>query len=238
MKQRPLYRYCIVAIIGVGLSSNPASALVVYDPSNFSQNVLTAARTLEQVNNQIRSLQNETVMLQNMAKNLQNLDYSSLGHMTGALTRIGGLMTQANSLSYNLEQLEAQWAQEYPDSYATSISTNDAAIAAQQRWQKAMGAYRQTMQMQSQIVENVQNDQPLLVDLVNQSQNSTGALQAQQASNQLLALSTKQQMQVQTLMATQYRAEAEDAARKAQTEETARTMTQNFLGTTTAYTGE
>src|SRR5690606_6228805 len=32
---------------------------IVYDPSNYAQNVLTAARTLEQINNQIQSLQNE-----------------------------------------------------------------------------------------------------------------------------------------------------------------------------------
>ena len=45
--------------------ANPAQAQlfgfgrIVYDPSNYAQNVLTAARTLEQINNQITSLQNE-----------------------------------------------------------------------------------------------------------------------------------------------------------------------------------
>ena len=29
---------------------------IVYDPSNYAQNVLTAARTLEQINNQIRAI--------------------------------------------------------------------------------------------------------------------------------------------------------------------------------------
>jgi len=32
---------------------------IVYDPSNYAQNVLTAARTLEQISNQITSLQAE-----------------------------------------------------------------------------------------------------------------------------------------------------------------------------------
>src|SRR3546814_15088815 len=35
---------------------------VVFDPSNYAQNVLTAARTLQQINNQIQSLQNEASM--------------------------------------------------------------------------------------------------------------------------------------------------------------------------------
>jgi P-type conjugative transfer protein TrbJ len=34
-------------------SSEPAQAIIVFDPSNYSQNILTAARTLEQINNQI-----------------------------------------------------------------------------------------------------------------------------------------------------------------------------------------
>ncbi len=238
MKRRTLRLLVLAATLGIGLVSTPARALIVYDPSNYSQNVLTAARALEQINNQILSLQNQAVMLQNMARNLQSLDYSSLGQMNGALTRIGALMTQADGLSYNLAQLESQWETQYPDSYGASVSTNDTAAAAQQRWHSAMSAYRQTMQVQAQIVDNVQNDQPLLTDLVNQSQGAAGALQAQQATNQLLALCAKQQMQIQELMAAQYRAEAEDAARKAQAEEAARATTQRFLGTDTAYTGE
>jgi P-type conjugative transfer protein TrbJ len=111
------------------------------------------------------------------------------------------------------------------------------AVAAQTRWQNTMDAYQQTMQVQSQIVANVQSDQPLLTDLVNQSQGAAGALQAQQASNQLLALSAKQQMQIQTMMAAQYRAQAQDAARKAQSEAVSQAMTTQFLGAETAYSG-
>ena len=46
---------------------------IVYDPTNYAQNLLTAARTLEQINHQITSLQNEATMLINQAKNLASL---------------------------------------------------------------------------------------------------------------------------------------------------------------------
>jgi P-type conjugative transfer protein TrbJ len=50
----------LAAILALSGSALPASAqMTVFDPSNYSQNLLTAARTLEQVNNQIQSLQNE-----------------------------------------------------------------------------------------------------------------------------------------------------------------------------------
>jgi len=211
------------------------AAWPVFDATNYTQNMLTAARTLEQINNQIQQLQNQATMLQNMAKNLQRLDFSSLGQMQGALNRIDRLMMQAEGLSFSLDQLNAEWRQQYPDSYDATVSTSDMATAARERWQNAMNAFQQTMRVQSQIVENVQADQGLLTDLVNQSQGAAGALQAQQAANQLMALSTKQQMQIQTLMATHYRAEAEDAARKAQAEEAARETTKRFLGSGKAY---
>jgi len=48
-----------VALSAALLIAQPASAITVFDPSNFVQNTLTAVRTLEQINNQIQQLQNE-----------------------------------------------------------------------------------------------------------------------------------------------------------------------------------
>ena len=59
--------------------TSPAYAWrIVFDPSNYAQNVLTAARTLEQITHQITSLQNEATMLINQARNLANLPFSAL----------------------------------------------------------------------------------------------------------------------------------------------------------------
>lgn len=239
MRRRLLTSLITVSLIAKPMADyiQPASALIVFDPSNYTQNVLTAARSLEQINNQIQSLQNQATMLQNMARNLQRLDFSSVGQLTGALHRVDGLMEQATGLSFDLDQLQDQWRKQYPESYDAAIKVSDVASAARERWQSAMKAFRQTMGVQSQIVENVRTDGDLLADLVNRSQGAAGSLQASQATNQLIALSTKQQMQIQTLLATQFRAEAEDAARKAQSEEAARETTRRFLGSGTAYSG-
>ena len=59
--------------LSVSLAMPPSLAqVVVFDPNNYAQNVLTAARALQQINNQITSLQNQTQMLINQAKNLAN----------------------------------------------------------------------------------------------------------------------------------------------------------------------
>src|SRR3546814_3758629 len=59
--------------------ATPAQAQwVVYDPTNYAQNLLSATRALQQISNQITSLQNEATMLMNQARNLTSLPYSSL----------------------------------------------------------------------------------------------------------------------------------------------------------------
>jgi P-type conjugative transfer protein TrbJ len=94
------------------------------------------------------------------------------------------------------------------------------------------------MGVQSQIVTNVQADAGTLSEIVARSQGAEGGLQAQQATNQLLALTAKQQFQIQKMMAAQYRAEATEAARRAQAEAEGRERTRKFLGTGQAYTRE
>jgi P-type conjugative transfer protein TrbJ len=70
----------------------PAAAQwVVYDPTNYVQNVLSAARALEQINNQIQSLQNEAQMLINQARNLASLPYSSLQQLQQSVQRTQAL---------------------------------------------------------------------------------------------------------------------------------------------------
>ena len=73
MKTKPrLLSVSLAAVLSVSLLAvQPASALTVFDPSNFVQNTLTAIRTLEQINNQINQLQNEAQMLMNQARNLR-----------------------------------------------------------------------------------------------------------------------------------------------------------------------
>ena len=87
---------------------------VVFDPQNYAQNLLEAARALQQINNQIQSLQNEAMMLQNMGKNLTSLNTSQLGNMVSALTQISTLMNQAQGIAFNVNATNASFTQTYP----------------------------------------------------------------------------------------------------------------------------
>ena len=211
---------------------------VVFDPRNYAQNILTAARALTQINNQIQALQNQASMLTNMAKHLQRLDFSSLQQITRSMQRIDTLMMQAEGMAFDLESTDTALARQFPAEFDRAQSTSEMITQARARLQASMKAYRQTMRVQAQVAENVQADAGLLSELVSQSQSATGSLQAQQATNQLLALSTKQQLQIQNMMAAQYRADAIERARQQQALEAARERTRRFIGSATAYTPE
>jgi type IV secretion system protein TrbJ len=239
MMRKTLATLLVATSLAVGTTAvpaGPAAAFTVFDPWNYGQNVIQAARALEQINNQIQSLQNEATMLEDMAKHLQRLDYSSLGQITGALQRIDGLMNQADGIAFEVDATDAAFRQQFPERYDAAVTTGRFVADARTRWRDSMSAYRQTMRIQAQVVENVQDDGATLSELVTASQGAVGSLQAQQATNQLLALSTKQQLQIQNLMAAQYRSEALDQARKAQAEEAAHAATARFLGSGQAYT--
>lgn len=209
---------------------------VVFDPSNYAQNVLTAARTLTQINNQIQALQNQASMLTNQAKHLQRLDFSSLQQITRSMQRIDTLMMQAEGIAFDLESTDAALARQFPAEFDRALTTSEIITQARARLQASMKAYRQTMRVQAQVIENVQADAGLLSELVSQSENATGSLQAQQATNQLIALNTKQQLQIQQMMAAQYRADAVERARQQQALEAARERTRRFIGSADIYT--
>ena len=216
--------------------SNPVAAAVpVIDAPNLAQNVIQSARLLEEINDQITSLQNEATMLENEAKNLASLNVSSLSGITNDLQQIGDLMNQAQGISFQVQSVETAFNQLYPRSYGSGASITQLLSDAETRWQNARDAFQQTMTMQSQIAQNVQSDTGTLANLVNASQGAVGSLQAQQATNQLLALSIKQQLQIQTLMATQGRAEALNGANEAEAEQEGKAALTTFLGSSSAY---
>lgn len=222
----------------VGLPASPARAMPVFDATNYAQNLLQAARALEQINHQIASLQNEATMLQNMARNLERIDFPQLGQLRSAMQRIDQLMGEARGIGFEVGQLDARLGELFPGEAGRLLSADGRIGAARARLDAAMAGFRQAMGVQAQVVENVREDSGLLADLVERSQSAVGSLQAQQAASQLLALGIKQQLQLQELIASEFRSEAIERARRAQAEMDGRAATRRFLGSGQAYTLE
>ena len=236
MKTRAL-SVSLTAVLSVTLlTAQPASALTFIDPANLVQNTLTAIRTMEQINNQINQLQNEAQMLMNQARNLTSLDFNIVNRLRSTLATTERLIAEAQGLAYDVQSMDATFARLYPEQYAATISGDRMAQHARERWKNTLDGLHTAMRMQAQVSQNLAQDESALADLVSQSQSATGALQAQQATNQLLALHAKQSNQSQQLQITQDRAASLELARQAAATERAREVRRRFLGSGTPYT--
>ncbi len=233
--KKTLLSLSVAIVLGTGAVQ---AQVAVFDPANFQENLLTAARTLEQINNQVRQLQNQAQMLTNQGRNLASLDFSALQALRAAIDDSRRLLEEAQGLSFQVEQARRTYARLYPDSYGVDASAADMADDTQARWTQARAALRTAVELQAQVVGQVAGDETTLSDLVGRSQSATGALQAAQATNQLLALQSKQLIQGQQLQAAQGRAVALDQARAAAADAQAREARRRFMSNKAVYTGE
>jgi P-type conjugative transfer protein TrbJ len=207
---------------------------IVFDPSNYAQNVLTAARTLEQINNQIVSLQNEAQILINQARNLASLPYSSLQRLQQSVQRTQQLLQQAQNIAFDVHQIDQAFQQQYGD--ISLWATDEQLVAdARSRWQNTVGGLQDAMRVQAGVVGNIDINRAEMAALVDKSQGATGALQATQAGNQLLALQAQQLADLTALLAANGRAEALTQAERAAAAEQGREQRRRFLTPGSGY---
>jgi type IV secretion system protein TrbJ len=213
----------------------PARAqMIVYDPSNYTQNVLQAARALQQINNQITSLQNQTQMLLNQAKNLTSLPYSSLQTIEQSFARTQQLLNEAQHLAYDVNQIDQAFQRLYPRGY-TDATSQQLVSDAKERWQNSLAAYQDALRVQAGAVGNLDTTRTETDTLVSSSQSAVGALQALQAGNQLVALQTRQLADLTAVIAAQSRAQSLAGARTTANQDQAREQLSRFLGGTQNY---
>ncbi len=221
-----------VAIAGVSLPA--AAQMTVFDPSNYSQNLLTAARTLQQVNNQILSLQNEAQMLINQARHLTSLPYSSLQQLQQSIGRTRQLLGQAQNIAYDVQQIDRAFSTTYAPASANQ-SAQSLIANAQMRWQNSVAGLQDALRIQATVVGNLDTNRREMSALVDASQGAAGALEAAQAGNQLVALQAHQLADLTATVAAQGRAQSLEAAARVAAQDQAREQLRRFLSPNTGY---
>jgi len=226
---RIAYLAAVGAVMLVSFTASPCSAqVIVFDPNNYAQNVLRAARALQQINNQITSLQNQAQMLINQAKNLVNLPFSSLRQLQSSIQRTQQLLNQAQRIAYDIGQIDRAFSTTYAP--ASAGTSSQALIAnAQTRWQTSVAALQDALRVHAGIVANLDTNRTQMSALVTSSQSATGALQAAQAGNQLAALQAQQLADLTAAVAAQGRAQNLEAAQRTSAQDQGREQLRRFL---------
>src|SRR5690606_7981380 len=202
---------------------------IVYDPTNYAQNVLTAARSLQQINNQIQQIQQGATSLINEARNLTSLPFSSLQQLQQQVQRTQQLLSEAQRIAYDVQDIQQAFGARYKGAALTGDHAQMVANA-NARWEDSVGAFQDALQVQAGVVGNIEGTRTTMDSLVSASQSATGALQAAQAGNQLLALQSQQLADLTAAVAAQGRAQALDSARQAAIEAEGRERFRRFFG--------
>ncbi|MFC5386825.1 P-type conjugative transfer protein TrbJ [Aquamicrobium segne] len=248
MTQHRLVRLAGTSLLALALSTplaispvfiTPAHALfgfgrIVYDPTNHAENLLTAARTLEQINNQITSLQNEAQMLINQARNLASLPHSSLQVLQQNVQRTQQLLSQAQNIAFDVQSIDQLFQQDYGN---LSVSSTNAQLItdARSRWENTVGGLQDAMRVQAGVVGNIDSNRTEMATLIGESQGATGALQATQAGNQILGLLSQQVSDLIAVNSANGRAEALVEAERATAAEQGRIQRERFLAPGSGY---
>ena len=111
------------------------------------------------------------------------------------------------------------------------MSASDQALVAQarERWQNTVGGLQDAMRVQAGVVGNIDTNRAEMSALVGESQGATGALQATQAGNQLLALQSQQLSDLIAVISANGRADALTEAERATAAEQGRIQRERFL---------
>lgn len=222
---------------GMALPTSAAAQIggIVHDPRNYAQNILTAARTLEQINNQIRQLQNQATSLINEARNLESLPLTIIEPLQQQVRQTQQLLGQAQRIAYDVRSIEDAFRRDYGN-ISMSASQRMLVNGAETRWQNSVAAFEDAMRVQAGAVGNIEGTRSSVTRLLGASQSATGALQAAQAGNQLLAVQAAQLADLTATVAALGRAQSLDAASEAAAKAQAREQLRRFLGTRTPYT--
>lgn len=200
--------HCIVRHLAIAVAvllafnlaaTAPAAAQMrVIDPTNLAQNLLQATRALEQINNQIRQIEQQASML---AQNPLQLSSELSSSIADART----LFSTAQELTFEVSALSDQVRDLYPETWEAfdlgGVRQTTERWLAQNR-----SALVRAMAAEARASEQLELTRGQLDRALLSSANAEGQTGVGQATNQLLGINAGQLAEIQVLLIQQSRA--------------------------------
>ncbi len=197
-------RKCLfILACAILLVSSSAQAIVVYDPSNFLQNRISALNSVKMLLNQTEDVRYQLSIYQNDLKN--SMPYSA-GVWRSSLTelnKLADIAKQGNALAYSLSKLDETFKQRFPGvvkpqdynkSYAGWSNT-------------ALDTLRTTLLSASTQANQFADEEQSKMQVQQYSDQAQGQMQALQAANMFAAQQIGQLQQMRQLLISQINAQ-------------------------------
>jgi type IV secretion system protein TrbJ len=177
----------------------PARAqMAVIDPTNLAQNLLQATRALEQINNQIRQIEQATAMLRANPLQLSPELSQSVSEARALFDSAQGIAFQIEGLSDNLRTL-------YPETWEDFDL--EGVLGQSRRWEvESRASLERAMAAEARAAQSIAGTRGRIDQALQSSSGSDGQTGAIQAGNQLLGIQASQLAEIHALLIAQGRA--------------------------------
>jgi len=227
---RSLVMFGFAAIVAATPMAPARAQMTVIDPTNLAQNLLQATRALEQINNQIRQIEQATQMLRQNPLQLSPELTQSISEARELFNTAQGIAFEVNQVGENLRTL-------YPETWEDF----DLADVLQQseRWeQESRASLQRAMEAEARAVRSIEGSRNRIDRALQSSSSAEGQTGAIQASNQLLGVTASQLAEIHALLIAQGRALETERMERLAREERAREIQRHAFPTETTRSTE
>lgn len=227
-------RTLVMALLAATLVLSPApqarAQTAVIDPTNLAQNLLQATRALQQINNQIRQIEQATAMLRQNPLQLSPELTQSISDARELFNTAQGIAFEVNQVGENLRTL-------YPETWEDFDL--EGVLAQSDRWEReSRESLRRAMEAEARAARSIAGSRGRIDRALQSSSSAEGQTGAIQASNQLLGVTASQLAEIHALLIAQGRALETERMERLAREERAREIQRRAFPTETTRSTE
>lgn len=222
---RSLVMLGLAAIVAVTPIAPARAQMAVIDPTNLAQNLLQATRALEQINNQIRQIEQATQMLRQNPLQLSPELTQSISEALELFNTAQGIAFEVNQVGENLRTL-------YPETWEDFDL--EGVLQQSERWeQESRDSLQRAMEAEARAARSIEGSRNRIDRALQSSSSAEGQTGAIQASNQLLGVTASQLAEIHALLIAQGRALETERMERLAREERAREIQRRAFPTET-----
>lgn len=227
---RSLVMLGLGAIVAVTPMAPARAQMTVIDPTNLAQNLLQATRALQQINNQIRQIEQATQMLRQNPLQLSPELTQSISEARELFDTAQGIAFEVNQVGENLRTL-------YPETWEDFDL--EGVLQQSERWeQESRDSLQRAMEAEARAARSIEGSRNRIDRALQSSSSAEGQTGAIQASNQLLGVTASQLAEIHALLIAQGRAFETERMERLAREERAREIQRRAFPTETTRSTE
>ncbi len=227
--QPRLISLLVGAAMAATLAASPAQAQrIVYDPTNYAQNMLSAARALEQIRNQIQQIEQAAAMLRQNPLQLSPELSQSITDARALFETAQGIAFDARSVGEDLRTL-------YPETWEDFDL--DSVLGQSDAWMReSRQSLERAMEAEARAARAIEQSRSRIDRALQSSSGAEGQTGAIQAGNQLLGVTASQLAEIHVLLIAQGRALETERMERLAREERGREIQRRAFPTQTTTT--